>query len=191
MMLKRFLYKLTGLLIVPFLLGSCATIAGVDESGPEPKSERTFPYDRFVEGKPNLDMRVEGGCYIWRDGNNWHVRVAKIIDRPRTLSITGPVITGKIRVKQGLIVNFSKQNIIIPNDARFVRNNITFKFEMRNDTGDNIEGFDFTIKPTGIDYCLTFDFLTDGVPTPGIIHLGSFLHIPEEMPLKVCLHSFD
>lgn len=191
MMLKRFLYKLTGLLIVPFLLGSCATIAGVDESGPEPKSERTFPYDRFVEGKPNFDMRVEGGCYIWRDGNSWHVRIAKKLDRPTTASIIGPVITGKIRVKRGLVANFSQQNVSTLNDVRYMKNNISFRFELRNDIGNDIEGFDFTVKPTGLDYCLTFDFLTDGVPTPGIIHLGSFRHIPEEMPLKVCLHSFN
>jgi hypothetical protein len=186
------LYKLLAFLMAPFLLMSCATLAGVGESGPSPKEENTFPYDRYVEGQPNIDLRVEGGCYIWRDGNNWHVRIAKKLDRPRTLSIIGPVITGKVRVRHGNLTNFSNFNLTTLNDVRFFQRNISFKFELRNDNlGNDIEGFDFAVKPTAPEYCITFDLLVDGATMPGIIHLGSFMHIPETMPLEICLHSFD
>lgn len=188
----RFRYKLLRLTLVTFLLCSCATIAGVDESGPSPGAEGTFPYDRYVEGQPNIDLRVEGGCYIWREGNNWHVRIAKKLDRPRTLPIIGPVITGKVHVRDGNMTNFSGFRLTGLNDVRLLRKNISFKFEIRNDNlGNDIEGFDFTVKPIAPEYCVTFDILVDGAAMPGIVHMGSFRHIPETMPLKICLHSFD
>lgn len=186
------LYKLLAISMTSFLLVSCATLAGVGESGPSPKEEDTFPYDRYVEGQPNIDLRIEGGCYIWREGNNWHVRIAKKLDRPRTLSIVGPVVTGKIHVRNGLVGNFSEFNVSTLNNVRFFQKNISYKFELRNDNlGNDIEGFDFAVKPTGPEYCVIFNILVDGAAMPGIVHLGSFMHIPDTMPLKICLHSFD
>ena len=185
-------YKFLCLFLLPLLLGSCATIAGVGESGPSPEAEGTFPYDQYVVGKPNIDLRVEGGCYIWREGNNWHVRIAKKLDRPRTLSIIGPVVTGKIHVRNGLVGNFSQFNVSTLNDVRFFQRNISFKFELRNDNmGNDVEGFDFAVKPTSPEYCVIFNILVDGAEMPGIVHLGNFMHIPDKMPLKICLHSFD
>ncbi len=186
------LYKALAFFMAPFLLASCATIAGVGEEGPSPQAETTFPYDRYVEGQPSIDLRVEGGFYIWRQGNDWHVRVAKKLNRPRTISVIGPVIAGKVRVKDGLLANFSNFNLSTLNNVRFFQRNIAFKFELRNDNlGNDIEGFDFAVKPTAPEYCVTFDFLVDGAAMPGIVHLGSFMHVPEMMPLKICLHSFD
>jgi hypothetical protein len=188
----RFTYKILCLFLLPFLLVSCATITGVDEEGPSPQAGGTFPYDQYVIGKPNIDLRVEGGCYVWREGNNWHVRVAKKLDRPRTLPLVGPVVAGKIHVRSGLIGNLSEFNVSTLNNVRFLRRNISFKFELRNDNlGNDIEGFDFTIKPTAPEYCITLDVRVDGAAMPGIVHLGSFMHIPETMPLNICLHSFD
>jgi hypothetical protein len=187
----RFTYRLLCLVLLPFFLVSCATIAGVDESGPTPKAEQTFPYDQYVVGSPNIDLRVEGGCYIWREGNNWHVRIAQKLG-PQPLSVLQPVITGKIRVKHAFVADLNRQSIGPLNDVRFRRNSITFRVELRKDNfGDNVSGFDFTVKPTGIEYCVTFDILVDGNAMPGIVHLGSFMHIPDAMPLKICLHSFD
>jgi hypothetical protein len=101
---------------------------------PHPRMKPPFPMTRYVEGQPNVDLRVQGGCYIWRQGStNWHLRIARKIDRPRTLSIIGPVITGKVHVKNGNLANFSNFNLTPLNDVRFFQRNIAFKFEMRND----------------------------------------------------------
>ncbi len=188
----RLTYKLLSLFLLPLLFGSCATIAGVGESGPSPEAEETFPYDQYVVGKPNLDLRVEGGCYIWREGNNWHVRFARKYDTPRNAPLAGPSITGEIHVRQALVATLTRQNISGVNDVRHRQRDIKFNFQMRNDVaGSDIEGFDFAVKPTGLDYCVIFDVLVDGAKMPGIVHLGSFMHIPDKMPLKICLHSFD
>ncbi|MDA8433171.1 MAG: hypothetical protein M0Z60_09450 [Nitrospiraceae bacterium] len=178
--------------MLPLLVGSCATIAGVDESGPSPKAEQLSPYDEFVKGQPNVDLRVAGGCYIWRDGNLWHVRIAKKPETPQTISAIGPVITGKIHVRDAFIADLNRQSLGPLNDLRYRRNNISFRVQLPNNNLDNsIPGFDFLVKPTGIEYCVTFNILVDGNKMPGIIHLGSFMHIPDELPLKICLHSFD
>ncbi|MDA8240595.1 MAG: hypothetical protein M0Z67_09535 [Nitrospiraceae bacterium] len=186
------LYKLLAISMASFLLVSCATLAGVGESGPSPKAEQLSPYDEYVRGKPNIDLRVAGGCYIWRDGNLWHVRIAKRLETPQTLSAIGPIITGKIRVKNAFIADVNRQGLGALNDLRYRQNIIAFRVELPNNNLDNnVSGFDFAVKPTSPEYCVTFNILVDGNKMPGIVHLGSFMHVPDTMPLKICLHSFD
>ena len=186
------LHKVVGLFAAVLLLGSCAVIAGPPGSGPSPDTGSTFPYDQYVQGQPNIDMRVDGGCYIWRTGNEWHVRFAKKLDRPRNLPLQGPVITGKVRVRQAVAADLREKDVSLPNDVHFRGKNIVFKFERRNDNfGNDIEGFDFMVKPLSPEYCVTFDILVDGNKMPGFVRLGSFMHVPEELPLKICMHSFD
>ncbi|MBI5639942.1 MAG: hypothetical protein HZA17_05905 [Nitrospirae bacterium] len=191
-----------------FLVTSCATLAGVDEpDGKRPKFPRdtTFPYDQYVIGKPNLDMRVQGGFYIWRIGNLWHVRMAEKLDRPRLPVPVEPVITGSIRVENGITADVRKINIGPLSDVRHKRDDIFFKFDLRDDTfnvdrrrdvesfevrGD-IRGFDFRVQPKGTEYCVRLNMEVDGIPRPGIVHMGSFMHIAETLPLTICVHSFN
>ncbi|TAN41824.1 MAG: hypothetical protein EPN25_04295 [Nitrospirae bacterium] len=174
------------------LLASCATIAGVDEPYYGKRSAVTdsrFPYDKYSEGKPTADLRLQGGIYLWRVGNFWSVRVAKKLDRVRPLSVFGPVIAGTVSVDNGITSGLKVQSKSPLSDVRLRRNEVIFKFEMRDDMGSDIEGFDFKVDPKGLDYCVTFDIQVDGVSRPGSVHLGSFMHNPDEVPVTICLRS--
>lgn len=194
-MLMAFLKYMPMLLAVALLatVSGCATIAGVGEEGPQAMPpDTTFPYDRYVEGRPNLDFRVQGGFYLWREGNSWHVRAAEQLDRPRTPSAVWPVMTGKISIENAILADVRQVNIPPLDYARQRRRTISFRFEFRDGMpGGEPRGFDFKVQPTSLDYCVTLEFLVDGVARPGIVHLGSFMHIPETLPLRICLRSFD
>ncbi|MHB8882895.1 MAG: hypothetical protein ACYC69_15465 [Thermodesulfovibrionales bacterium] len=170
------------------LLASCAAIIGDDEPFP-PGVESRFPYDNYSEGKPTSDLRLRGGLYIWRVGNFWSVRIAKKLDRARSFSIAGPVVTGTVSIDNGIVSGLKRQSRSPLSDLHLRANEIIFKFEMRDDMGSDIEGFDFRVNPTGLDYCATFDIQVDGVSQPGGIHLGRFLHNPDEVPVTICLRS--
>ena len=187
----RPLYKTAFLTILCISIFSCATIAGVDEpaGGPSGRSGSTFPYDRYVEGKPDFDIRIEGGIYIWKVENSWHLRVAKKVDRPRAMTPFGPVISGSVMVEQAIIQDTRKYQVSQVSDVRSRQKEITFRIEQRENVSNEVEGFDFKVRPTGLDYCVTFDILIDGAARPDMVRLGSFRHRPEEMPLTICLHS--
>jgi hypothetical protein len=187
----RHFIKIAVLLCCLSVMASCATISGVNEPGEPPESiETTFPYDKYVEGKPRVDLRLEGGFYVWRTGNEWSVRIAKKIDRYRMPLNLGVVVNGRIEIENGITYDTKMQNLGPLDDVRQRRNDISFKFELRDNIGNEIEGFDFKVRPTGMEYCVTLDLQVDGQARPGIIHLGSYMHIPETLPLKICLHSF-
>ena len=195
MKFMRYTVKFVVLMALLLTAGSCKTIAGVSEKGeeetPPPGFTSTFPYDRYVEGRPVLDLRAQGGFYIWRTGNLWSVRMARKIEPHPVLPPIWPVVTGSISVENALTVDVRRQNVNLWNDVRPKRNDIFFKFEIRDDIrGHDIEGFDFTVKPLALDYCVTIELMVDGVPRPGIVHLGNFMHIPDTLPLRICLHSF-
>jgi hypothetical protein len=189
-MLMNNAVKTALLLFCLSVVASCATIAGVNEPGEPPESaETTFPYDRYVEGKPNVDMRIEGGFYIWRIGNEWYVRIAKKLNRFRMPPQIGTVVTGRLKVDDGITYDIQRHDFGPLDDARQRMNDISFKFNLRDEFGNDIEGFDFKIRPTGLEYCVILDLKVDDKPRPGIVHLGSYMHIPETLPLKICLRS--
>ncbi|MDA8078854.1 MAG: hypothetical protein M0Z79_07940 [Nitrospiraceae bacterium] len=185
--------SITAALSVVLLLAisGCATVAGVNEEPQNAPPYPTSPYDKYVEGKPNLDPRAQGGFYIWRNGNSWHVRVVEKAEQPRVLSPVWPIITGTISLENAVVTNVRRVNIPPLDDIRYRRENITFRFEMRESVARQIAGFDFKALPSSIDYCITLEVFVDGNPRPGIVHLGSFMHIPETLPLRICLRSFD
>jgi len=180
----------TVLLASLLLAAGCATIAGVGEEPQEQPPYPTAPYDRYVEGRPSLDPRTNGGFYIWREGNLWHVRVAEKFNRPQLPTPVWPVITGVISVENGFVADVRKVNVPPLDFVRFRQDEITYRFELREGSIGQVMGFDFQIRPTLIDYCVTLEVLVDGVPRPGIVHLGTFMHNPETLPFRICLRSF-
>ncbi len=121
----------------------------------------------------------------------WHVRVVEKANQPGVLSPVWPIITGKISLESAVVTNVRKVNVPPLDDIRYRRDNITFRFEMRESVARQVAGFDFKALPSSIDYCLTLEVFVDSTPRPGIVHLGSFMHIPETLPLRICLRSFD
>jgi hypothetical protein len=171
---------------------SCATIAGVDEPtvGPEHKyAAATFPYDKYSEGRPDLNIRIEGGVYIWRVGNSWSVRIAKKVDRPRATSPFGPIFTGSVLVEQAVLFETRKYQISSFSEVLSRQKEISFKIDQREMGGNEVEGFDFKVRPTAPDYCITFDIMVDGSMRPDMIRLGSFMHQPDQLPLTICLRG--
>lgn len=167
-----------------FSFSACATITGIsdtdDPSQPTMPAD-TSPYEAYIEGKPQHDMKTMGGFYIWKSGDNWSVRLARKMDVPRLVNVD-PAITGYVRAENANIVSMKKQNLPFSSDAVMQRNQISFRSKLQND----IEGFDFRIQQTGRDFCVVFNVEVDGVPKPGITHLGAFMNNPDEMPVRVC-----
>ncbi len=184
--------KTTAIVVICLAMVSCAVIAGENEpEGVSSTAEmsRTFPYDRFSEGKPTLDLRAKGGIYIWRNGDFWHFRAARRMDRPRAMTPIGPVIAGRVTLKNANAVDMRKHQMSPFSTAVLRRDSIEFRIEQRDDIGKEIEGFDFRVRPVGLEYCVTFDITTDGVSKADEIYLGSSMQKPEELPLTICLHS--
>lgn len=186
--------KIAALIIGIFILASCSTILGPEESEEELPlipSESPFPYDTYVEGHPNLDFRVYGGFYIWKTGNLWHVRLAnrRGAPFPRGPALSGGihVFTGSIHVENGMVFDPRSLNINPQSDLRFSMNDIFFRAETR---ADSIEGFDFQVQPTAVEYCVNLDLRVDEVPIPEIVHLGSFMYTPDSLPLPICVNRF-
>lgn len=171
------------------LIPSCATIAGVNEEPLQRAVEPGFSYEKYIDGAPGTDMRVEGGFYFWRTGNIWHVRLARKNIRPRSPGLTGPVVTGSLQIRDAVVYEITRHGMGMQDDVRQKMNDIYFAFELREDRPGDVEGFDFRLRPTGLDYCVTLDLMVEGVPRPGIVRLGSYMHIPEALPLNICSHS--
>lgn len=188
----KYAINITALLICFFAVTSCGTIAGVSESDSESTltpSDSSFPYDQYIVGKPNQDMTLYGGFYIWKTGNSWHVRMAQKVDRPKLLQSVWPVITGSIKVENALTLDLKEQDLGAFDKVIYRRDTISFKFELREGFSHDIEGFDFKVQPKGPEYCITLDLMVDGIPRPGIVHLGSYMNLPESLPLTICLRS--
>ena len=184
--------KTSAIILICLSLVSCAVIAGENEpEGVSSTTEmaQTYPYDRFSEGKPNFDLRTRGGIYIWRNGDFWHFRAARRMDRPRAMTPLGPVIAGSVTMKNANAVDMRKFQMSPVSTAVMRRDLIKFRIEQRDDIGKEIEGFDFRVRPIGLEYCVTFTITTDGVPKADEIYLGSFMQKAEELPLTICLHS--
>lgn len=180
-------------LFLPLLLASCNVIAGPPGSEYNLSScdtAQTFPYDGYLEGQPTVDLRLTGGVYVWRNGNNWHMRVAKKWVRPQFAMPQDPVVSGRIAIDRGIVFNPRKVDVSPLNDARFSQEEIAFRFDFREGLGREVEGVDFTVKPLGGDYCITLDIRLNGAPQPGIVYFGRFARTPENMPLTVKIRAF-
>jgi len=175
------------------LLASCNVLAGPPGSEYNLSScdtAQSFPYDGYLEGQPTVDLRLTGGVYVWRDGNNWHLRVAKKWIRPQFVMPRDPVVSGSIIVDRGIVFNPRKVDVSPLNDVRFNKDEIAFKFDFREGLGREVEGVDFTVKPLGGDYCITLDIRLNGVPQPGMVYFGRFSRTPENLPLTVRMRGF-
>lgn len=185
------------LFLLSLFLVACATIAGPEDDQPPPgvpvpgAYAVTNFYDRYVQGKPDIDLRLEGGIYIWRNGNAWSVRVARRMGGARENAVFGPVYSGTVQFDRATVVDVKRRHISPPGNLLSRQNEIAFKIEQGDTIGNDIEGFDFRVRPTGLDYCVMFDFLKDGAARPDMVRLGSFRHKIEELPLRICLHSRD
>ncbi|MBI5632545.1 MAG: hypothetical protein HZA15_03605 [Nitrospirae bacterium] len=185
--------KLSFFLLVFVLFSSCAIVAGPPGSEPAFSSCDTaasFPYDGYLEGRPNIDLTMSGGVYVWRDGNVWHVRIAKKWLRPQFTMPAAPVITGNVTLERGIIFNPRKVDVSPLNDVRFGQDHASFRFDFREGIGREIEGFDFTVKPFGGEYCITLDIRLNGSPQPGMVYFGKFTRTPENLPLTIRMRSF-
>lgn len=186
---RQTLFKSIVIFIFCFGLSSCATIIGTDEpdeGAPPFAIAQTFPYDRYVEGKPNFDLRVRGGIYVWRIGNQWSVRVARTLATRLPLEPFGPVVSGTVKIEKAIAVDLKRYHLNQVSDVRMMYRELTFRIEQRDDIGNDVQGFDFTIRPTGLDYCVTFDVAITRPSDTGKIYIGSFMHEAAELPLTIC-----
>ncbi len=169
------------------LLTSCNTILGPPDSdimAHQGQPLPPFPYDTLVQGQPDLNLlTVRNGLYIWNNGKDWHVRVAKAISYPRDETFN-PVAEGRILAQKAQIIDTRLHNATRGNFAHSSLNDIIFRFELR----DAVEGFNFRLEPLGIKYCLSLDFQFNGIPSPGLVHLGRAMTIADVLPVPICFY---
>jgi hypothetical protein len=167
---------------------SCSTVLGPPGSGnelPPPPPTSSLFLETIIEGQPDLSSSFDrGGYYVWKDGNFWHIRITRI-DKPLDLYPDLPLFTGNIFVQGGIIFDLKKYNVGRYNDVRDRTNDITYRFKIKRD----IEGFDFEIQPTDIEYCITLDLRVNRRSIPEYVHLGDTRHIPEILPIRVCTYD--
>jgi hypothetical protein len=173
------------LIILFIFLGGCNFILGKDDSGTRPgEPGMVEPYDLYIEGQPDgALMRIEGGYYIWKTGNTFHVRTTG----PERLRITPPVpvFSGIIHVDTGFVINVVRQNLAPFDEVRLSAHDLGFHIELKND----IAGFDFDIRPAfGSHYCLTLEPRYNAALDPRMVHLGRTMFIPRSLPLTACFH---
>lgn len=166
----------------------CSTVIGPPDSEngmdhPPDFEAQSSQYDLFFEGQPTpASFHAEGGYYVWRIGNTWHVRVAKS-DRFRFDTTMTPVFSGQISISKGVISGLTRRLVDVQNKVRQGQDIIDFRFRLRND----VEGFDFSVKPFGLRYCVTFDMRIDNASDPSIMHLGRSMFKPDVMPVTSCV----
>lgn len=169
-----------------FFLVSCDTVLGPpgSESPLLQASGAQLPHPAMFEGQPDMSaVRAGGGYYIWRIGNTWHVRAAKT-DRFGFATPGQPTIyEGSIHVEHGAVANLQKQNTTLLSDVRLKQKTIVFRFDLRND----VEGFDFSVRPQAPEYCMTFDLQQNREQLPTIVHLGRSMFVPDTIPLISCV----
>jgi len=180
--------KTTIFILLLLAMTACDTVLG------PPGSESDFPapppgspgfLDRLIEGQPNLNViHLRGGYYVWKTGNSWHVRISRI-EGPPTPYSREPFFTGGIFLDNGVILDFSRIKTKPFDDVRHSMKDISFRIE----PGNNIEGFDFKVKPTGFRYCITLDLRVNDGMTPKYVYLGRSMYIPDTLPITVCFYE--
>jgi hypothetical protein len=180
------LTKIISFVFLLFLFSACNTVLGPPGSEndlPPLESGPVIPYDSYIEGQPNLDLAASrGGLYIWKEGDNWHVRLANV-EGLHAFDFEYPLFSGVIEVRNGMIVNVEEQNVYPSNEVRAAgMSSIYFDFELKS----GIEGFDFRIQPTHIDYCVVLDLQFNARPSPRLVNLGKTMFNPEAVPVPIC-----
>lgn len=169
-------------------LMACSTIFGPPGSEnelPPILSQPTPLLDRMIEGEPSTSlMPVKGGYYVWKADRTWHIRISNF-EIPPILYSKGPYFTGMIFVNNGIISDVQKINVGPLTNVRYTMRDLSFRFEPTND----IEGFDFTIKPLDLQYCITLDLRVNGATIPNLVYLGSFMYIPDTLPITACFYK--
>lgn len=184
----EYIHNFLLLFLITLVIAGCSTVLGPPDSESEDMNSPEFGthnsrYDLFFDGRPNPGMFTTDGAYfLWRDGNVWHVRIARA-DRFRFDSSVTPVFTGEVKVDKGIVVNLVKHQVDISNNVDQGKDGIAFRFKLRND----VEGFDFTVRPFGIRYCVTFDLKIDQKNDPAIVHLGKSMFVPNTLPIMSCV----
>ncbi len=179
-------HKVIFLFSLLLFLSGCAVIAGKTEDDSDfmiPNS--ALHYEAIIEGEPQFSLTVEGGFYIWKTGNTWHVRIAK----KESAGIKWPQVpefSGSISIERGIPVRPVRINQGPFNEVRMYQDMVNFNFRPYND----VEGFDFKIKPYGNEYCITVDVMVNGIRRIDMVHLGWSRRIPDELPFRICLKSF-
>lgn len=179
-------YSLVALyLFAVVLIASCNTVFGPPDSDgvlPVGEPRPLYPYDTLVQGQPDLNLIIaKGGLFIWNTGKDWHVRVAEPVSYPRDDPFN-PVAEGLILAQNARMIDIRLHNATPGNFARSSLKDIIFRFELR----DAVEGFDFRLEPLGFEYCLSLDFQFNGIPSPGLIHLGRMMHFVDVLPVPIC-----
>jgi hypothetical protein len=169
-----------------FFVAGCNTLAGPPDSevmDSRAEALHTPQYDIYFEGEPTMSLlNIEGGYYVWKTGNTWHVRIAKP-DRYRIDTAFSPVYKGSVRLERGRIFGVHNHNVDMRNEVHLKQNRIVFNFRLKN----NIEGFDFNVQPVGGRYCVTFSLEKDKIFDPSIVHLGRTMFVPDRVPITTCV----
>ncbi len=174
------------LVIFLLFISGCAIIAGKTENDSGfMVLDSPLHYEALVEGEPRMSLTVEGGFYIWKTGNTWHVRIAKKESRGLKWPEV-PEFRGSIIIERGIPVRPVRVNQGPFNEVRMYQDRVNFSFKPYND----VEGFDFEIKPYGNEYCITVDVMVNGIRRNDMVHLGWSRRTPDELPFRICLKSF-
>lgn len=183
--MRNQLKKIMVVLMFVVVSTSCNVILGPPGSEsdyPDMPPVSSLPSDQLIEGQPNLNLiSINGGYYVWRVDNSWHVRVSKL-EGPSTLYSNRPFFSGTILVDNGVIRNVDRTNISTVSKVQYTMRDINFKIEPKN----NMEGFDFTINPLGARYCITLDLRVNGGLTPRFVHVGRSMYVPDTLPITMC-----
>lgn len=177
------------LVVIPFItmLISCDLLLGKPDSRPiEPDLDRdaAFSYETIIEGEPDsIHYSLYDGYIVWKTGNTFHVRIIKDQTSRENIKV---FYSGNIRIRNAII-----DRPIEKYEARFSRifekeHDISYEFEFFSDERSSDRGFDFSLTPLFMEYCVTFDLLINGVLIPDRIRLGSFFQEPEMIPPTVC-----
>lgn len=167
-------------------LAGCAAVFGPEV--PEPVSPghsvlATPPYDRLIEGAPDSRLLIaRGGLYIWKEGDAFTVRMSRL-DRYQPYP-SGPRLSGSVKVDRGFLYNLRRHETNPLDEIRFGPKEVSFLFRLKAD----VEGFDFSVRPAALGYCITLDFAVDDAPSAGLVHLGRSLTNPPEIPLTICCY---
>ncbi len=167
------------------LISSCDTILGPPGSEPPmPQQGNPVPYDMFVEGEPSSNIiSMKGGLFIWKVGDSWHVRTARL-NIPNVV-YPKDIFVGNVGVENGFVVT-DQRSAKLPDEIRVGVNDIAFRFEVEKD----VKGLDFSVRPAaGLAYCVNFDVRINNVANPEWTYIGRTMYSPVPMPLKICVRK--
>jgi hypothetical protein len=179
-----------GLILLAVGLISCDLLLGKPDSRPiEPDLDRdvAFSYEPIIEGKPDSVLySLYDGYIVWKTGNTFHVRIIKDLTSEENFKV---FYSGNIRISNAII-----NRPVIKYESRYSRifdkeHDISYEFDFFADERSSDRGFDFSLTPLSMEYCVTFDLLINGTISPNRIRLGSSFQEPRMIPLSVCFRQ--